>query len=92
MKTPASDRCRSLLEQLSKYIDDDLTPRPAPLADGASAPLSLLPDHGRQPETYGRDLQKSRHGPPASRCAVSRQSAHRDAARDGARRKHPYVA
>jgi anti-sigma factor RsiW len=26
MKTPASDRCRSLLEQLSKYIDDDLTP------------------------------------------------------------------
>jgi anti-sigma factor RsiW len=25
MKTPASDRCRSLLEQLSKYIDDDLT-------------------------------------------------------------------
>ena len=26
MKTPASDRCRSLLEQLSKYLDDDLTP------------------------------------------------------------------
>jgi anti-sigma factor RsiW len=25
MKTPASDRCRSLLEQLSKYIDNDLT-------------------------------------------------------------------
>jgi anti-sigma factor RsiW len=26
MRTPASDRCRSLLEQLSKYIDDELTP------------------------------------------------------------------
>ena len=26
MRTPASDRCRSLLEQLSKYLDDDLTP------------------------------------------------------------------
>ena len=26
MKTPASDRCRSLLEQLSKYIDDEVTP------------------------------------------------------------------
>jgi len=26
MTTPASNRCRSLLEQLSKYIDDDLTP------------------------------------------------------------------
>ena len=26
MKTPASDRCRSLLEQLSKYLDDELTP------------------------------------------------------------------
>jgi anti-sigma factor RsiW len=26
MKTPASARCRSLLEQLSKYIDDELTP------------------------------------------------------------------
>lgn len=26
MKTTASDRCRSLLEQLSRYIDDDLTP------------------------------------------------------------------
>ena len=25
MKTPASDRCRSLLEQLSRYIDDELT-------------------------------------------------------------------
>ena len=26
MTTPASDRCRALLEQLSKYIDDELTP------------------------------------------------------------------
>jgi anti-sigma factor RsiW len=26
MKTTASDRCRSLLEQLSRYIDDELTP------------------------------------------------------------------
>jgi anti-sigma factor RsiW len=26
MKRTASDRCRSLLEQLSKYIDGDLTP------------------------------------------------------------------
>jgi anti-sigma factor RsiW len=26
MKTSASDRCRALLEQLSKYIDDELTP------------------------------------------------------------------
>ena len=26
MKKSASERCRSLLEQLSKYIDDDLTP------------------------------------------------------------------
>ncbi len=26
MKTPPSDRCRALLEQLSKYIDDDLSP------------------------------------------------------------------
>jgi anti-sigma factor RsiW len=25
MKSPASDRCRSLLEQLSRYIDGDLT-------------------------------------------------------------------
>jgi anti-sigma factor RsiW len=26
MTTPASDRCRALLEQLSRYIDDELTP------------------------------------------------------------------
>jgi anti-sigma factor RsiW len=26
MKAPASDRCRSLLEQLSRYIDDEVTP------------------------------------------------------------------
>ena len=26
MKTPAPDRCRSLLEQLSNYIDGELTP------------------------------------------------------------------
>ncbi|MGE5198870.1 MAG: anti-sigma factor family protein [Rhodospirillaceae bacterium] len=26
MKTTASDRCRALLEQLSRYIDDELTP------------------------------------------------------------------
>ena len=26
MTTTPSDRCRALLEQLSKYIDDDLTP------------------------------------------------------------------
>ena len=26
MKMSASDRCRALLEQLSKYIDDELTP------------------------------------------------------------------
>ena len=26
MRTPASDRCRSLLEQLSKYLDDELPP------------------------------------------------------------------
>jgi anti-sigma factor RsiW len=26
MTTPGSDRCRALLEQLSKYIDDELTP------------------------------------------------------------------
>jgi anti-sigma factor RsiW len=26
MKKPASDRCRALLEQLSRYIDGDLTP------------------------------------------------------------------
>jgi anti-sigma factor RsiW len=26
MRTPASNRCRSLLEQLSKYLDDELTP------------------------------------------------------------------
>jgi anti-sigma factor RsiW len=25
MKTPPADRCRTLLEQLSRYIDDDLT-------------------------------------------------------------------
>ena len=26
MKTTPSDRCRALLEQLSRYIDDELTP------------------------------------------------------------------
>jgi anti-sigma factor RsiW len=26
MTTPASDRCRALLEKLSRYIDDELTP------------------------------------------------------------------
>ncbi|MFO7692649.1 MAG: zf-HC2 domain-containing protein [Vicinamibacterales bacterium] len=26
MKTTPSDRCRALLERLSRYIDDDLTP------------------------------------------------------------------
>jgi anti-sigma factor RsiW len=26
MTTPASDRCRALLEKLSRYLDDELTP------------------------------------------------------------------
>ena len=87
----ASDRCRALLEQLSSYIDDELTPAERRALTRAPAPVPVLPDHGRQPEAHRRCVPEGGDGPAARRRARAGQGPHRHAARVGRRRATPYM-
>jgi len=80
MTTPASDRCRALLEQLSKYIDDELTPaeRRALTAHRAGARVVrpwLTASSTPSTPAGRRGLQAARRRPPAG------AGPHRHAAR-----------
>ncbi len=91
MNTTPSDRCRALLEQLSRYIDDDLSP----------AERRALTAHLRRCPCCQTMADSLKHTVDACRKAgttrlpadvrVPGKGPHRHAARVGRRRATPYM-